>query len=200
MSAKKTHLYHISTATLLYPTYRAALDETNALKIHLDRKCKKHNLACLAYMGVSQRNPHAGYFRTNKFGAKEFVYVNPDKSDLVPAHLHIILFANPGRTVANIVTDYIKASHPDYYESTSKSPVNRVERSNRYINAINYVMNQCEKYRTVQHNVSALDSDFLYAILNQFEFCHQSSGGLFPIFQKTYEELAEHRETPQENN
>ncbi len=189
MSHRETHMHHIDTLSTVYQTYEEAVREANSLKIHLHRHCESKNYSYIAYIGVSRHNPKAGDIRVSKSGKREFVQTNFDECASALPHLHILILANPGRSVADVVVKYLAKKHPDFYERTKKNPAHRKKCDAYYENAINYVMSQCDRHRISYNNVTSLNEYVVNDVCALFEENNRRRGGLVPIFQNLYETL-----------
>ena len=100
-----------------YNTFEEAEKVANALKSKLEYiRSIKDNYYINAFIGISPLNPRFAYlkFRDNKKPGRNKLYVVPrnkykhdNKSKCFePWHLHIVIEANPGETVVEMVADY----------------------------------------------------------------------------------------------
>ena len=115
---------------------------------------------------------------TNKYGKREFISLFENKFAKTLPHLHIILLANPGETVSQLIRNYFK----EYNPIIKKSPV-YAKRCDDYIEKrVEYVVEQCVKFKTVV--VGNMDNLEPYAkqVLGLIEREDSKIGDFKPVF------------------
>jgi len=178
MSKKKNHFYHISISAGQYPSVAAALADVEAFRMHLKRKCKNNGYSCICYAGVSENDHDAGQIRCGKQGKKVFIaYENADEITIDP-HIHIILLANPGETVAKLTRAYFarKGIEAYHYRCDDYS-----------MSAIVYAMRQSKKCRTIACNADQLPHLMVSHFCTIAEAANEILNGCTPVFKNLSE-------------
>lgn len=153
MSKRETKLFsiYLNGGKELFDSYEEIEKVTNSLKTKLEYLRKnKDNWYINAFLGMSNLNIRYGSLKYNndkKCGRKNMVIVPKkfvkDKSICFePWHLHILIEANPGETVAKEIVSYMNKK--------LRGNLARVKKVDR--NFFMYVMKQCSKIRYVKED------------------------------------------------
>ena len=153
MSERKTKLFsiYLNGGKELFNSYEKIEKVANSLKAKLEYLRKNEdNWYINAFLGMSNLNIRYGslkYKNGKKSGRKKLTIVPKkfvkDKTKCIePWHLHILIEANPGATVAREIVSYMN-------KKLGKN-LARVEKIDR--NFFVYVMKQCSKIRYVKED------------------------------------------------
>lgn len=209
MNLRRFHFYHMVTPSGLYETFDEGVKELNAFVNVLGRECEKSlkrkygAFSCVMFAGISRRDPKLGEIYFERSGAPVFVPHEETKCEddsFTHPHLHIILLGYPGHEITEIIKDYFKKKHYDYFERTGNSPISRYQRDNALENTVNYALRQSEKFRTFHFNANGFEEGFVDTLCSMVENYYLSHGRLTPVFQKLYESLYDERTTKEENS
>lgn len=149
MSMRKTNVFSFNVSAGIFKNFNDAVKEANAIKIWLNRLCKKKGYSCKAIIGISMHNPQTGYVKPHKSGGRgrpKVIFKRSTKM-MKPCetepHLHIILYANPGNMIRNLLAKHLNNKY--------KKEVAWVKNCSGYISvAVDYVFKQCIKLRKVE--------------------------------------------------
>lgn len=146
---RRTHLYLIGTESGHFDDFDKAVKVADALKNFLVRESKEKDYHCIGVIGVSRYCSKVGEVRANKFGKREFEPLIPEFVPLElckrPPHIHILLVANPASTMKNLIYEYFKKNHSQFGKKVTWEK--KVDTKFQY--AVNYVLDQSEKLRTI---------------------------------------------------
>lgn len=178
MSERKNHFYHVCISAGQYPSVDAAIADVEAYRMHLQRKCKNNGYSCICYAGVSENDPDTGQVQCGKQGKKGFITCQDADRITIDPHIHIVLLANPGETIAKLTCAYFakKGIKSRHYPCDSYS-----------LRAIVYAIRQSKKCRTI-----ACDADQLPHLMVSY-FCmiaettNEILNGCNPVFKNLSE-------------
>lgn len=168
MSKRKTKFISINISAGVFPTYEEAQKEADAIKQWIIRLCEKNGYSCRAIIGISKNNPNTGSITTDKTGKrgrppKKFKRTTKVMSPTeVDAHLHIVIFANP----ADMITSELRKHLNKKYK---KKVVWSNDCTDYVNNAVNYLIKQSLKLRTLDYDRNDLLSPYEWEIREEEE-------------------------------
>lgn len=178
MNKRRTHFYHIITSSSIFQTFDEALFKAEALKRKIVDLCKKMNYCCLCYIAVSVSDPKSARVKVISRGKRIIVTKSRQKSKETNPHLHIVLLANPGETVANEIFQYLRKNEMGI------QPTKKVCHTYEHLkNVIPYAIFQSLNFRAFASNVENLPQDMLETFCSLAEKANKEIGGVKPVFQ-----------------
>jgi hypothetical protein len=146
-----------------FQSIETAEKEANAIASYAKRIAEKNGWSCKAIIGGSQNNPRnskPALVRNGKRGRPTKTFVaKSEKSNLKTKkpHLHIILYGNPGQTIANHIVRNINKRYRKRNPFVFKKVVSRSWGIDE--GYIPYVINQSLSIRQVKYDPTGLLTD-----------------------------------------